>query len=657
MVAMNPVSSKNYLGRHAQDGTTGSCFSGNDPFDLAPGSLENCLHGMFICELSGRLQAASASFLELTGYSADEIHEMDVLSLVAEPFRQDFQLLQAEVNRNGRAGSFVEMAFISKGGERLWVALEVLRIDREPQPDRMLGIVHDLTEKQSLLEKLRSREAGYRTLINASLNAAFLVDLHGTILVANERGANRLGFTPTDIAGRNFQDLLPEEVVNLRKEMGIKAVIEGKLVQFEDKDENGSIYEHQFYPVLNEDGEVNQLAIYSVDITDRRASEDERKRLQAQLQQAQKMEAIGTLAGGIAHDFNNLMMAIQGNVSLVLLNMPPTHAHYEPLKNIEKGIRKGADLTAKLLGYARKGKYEIKPIDLNWLVKEISETFGRMRKDITIESELSENLSGIMADKGQLEQILLNLFVNAADAMPDGGTLTIKTRNVTHESIPTDLYRANPGMYVQLAVTDTGTGMPREVQERIFDPFFTTKKMGRGTGLGLASAYGIVKSHKGYIEVESTVGQGSTFYIYVPASKREPQEIHEESHRVSTGSGTLLLVDDEQNVLTVTSQILTRSGYTVIEAKSGREAVEHYSRKQDEIDLVLLDMVMPEMGGGEVYDSLKALNPEVKVLLASGYSLEGQAREIMKRGCDGFIQKPFSLIELVDRVKSILERH
>ena len=611
---------------------------------------------MFICEPSGRLLAASESFLALTGYSDSDIRGLNLHNLIAEPFHQDIRKMQAEVNRIGHAESFAELALLHKDSEQLWVALEGLRIERESQPARMLVIVHDLTQKQSQLDHLRTREAGYSTLINASLNAAFLIDLHGTILVANEKGAARLGYTPAEIVGRNFEALLPEDVAQKREEMGIKAVLDGKVVQFEDEDESSRLYEHQFYPVIDEDGQVNQLAIYSVDITDRRASEEERKRLQAQLQQAQKMEAIGTLAGGIAHDFNNLMMAIQGNVSLVLMNMPPTHAHYEPLKNIEKGIRKGADLTAKLLGYARKGKYEIKPVSLNILVKEISETFGRMRKDITIESELADDLSGIMADKGQLEQVLLNLFVNSADAMPGGGMLTIKTRLVTHESIPTDLYQANPGMYVQLSVTDTGTGMPPKVQERIFDPFFTTKKMGRGTGLGLASAYGIVKSHKGYIEVESTPGQGTTFYIYLPVSDRQPQKIQEENHRVTTGSGTLLLVDDEKNVLAVTSQILSRSGYTVIEAKSGREAIERYSRSKDNIDLVILDMVMPEMGGGDVFDRLKEINPGVKVLLASGYSLEGQAREIMKRGCDGFIQKPFSLSELVDRVKSILER-
>jgi PAS domain S-box-containing protein len=635
----------------------GSCTCGHGLQDIPSAVFEKCRHGMFVSDPGGRLLAANGAFQELTGYAADDFCGLNILDLVSAPYQQDFQNLQASANRDGGADSPVELALKRNDGQRIWVGLEILRVEHETRPVRLLGIVHDLSEKQALLEKLNSREAGYRTLINASLNAAFLIDLNGTILVASERGAHRLGYSPADIVGRRFEDLLPSDVLLKRKEIGIKTAMEGKAQRFEDRDENGLIYEHQYFPVHNDDGEVTQLAIYSVDITDRRESEQERKRLQAQLQQAQKMEAIGTLAGGIAHDFNNLMMAIQGNVSLVLMNMDPTHAYYEPLKNIEKGIRKGADLTAKLLGYARKGKYEIMPVDLNLLTKEIAETFGRMRKDITVEFALSEGLSGIMADRGQLEQVLLNLFVNAADAMPAGGTLTIETLDVSHESIPTDLHRVDPGMYVQLAVTDTGTGMPPEVRERIFDPFFTTKKMGRGTGLGLASAYGIVKSHKGYIEAESTVGQGSTFYIYLPASNRKPQRRVEETHQLATGSGTLLLVDDEQNVLTVTSQMLAKSGFRVIEANSGREAIECYLRNQGDIDLVILDMVMPEMGGGDVYDRIKDLNPAAKVLLASGYSLEGPAREIMKRGCDGFIQKPFSLTELVDRVKSILERN
>jgi CheY-like chemotaxis protein len=287
---------------------------------------------------------------------------------------------------------------------------------------------------------------------------------------------------------------------------------------------------------------------------------------------------------------------------------------------------------------------------------EISDTFARMRKDIVIRRELSPDVNGILADKGQLEQILLNLFVNSADAMPRGGTITIKTHIVSHESIHAGAYRPTPGPYVQLAVSDTGVGMPPEVQERIFDPFFTTKKMGRGTGLGLASAYGIIKSHNGYIEVESRVDHGTTFYIYLPASSGKPAANQEEARNCSGGSGTILLVDDEETVLRVTSQMLSRSGYTVIEAQGGEAAVRLYSQNQSKIDLIILDMVMPELGGGDVYDRIRVINPAAKVLLASGYSLEGQAREIMKRGCDGFIQKPFALDELLEKVQTVLNR-
>ena len=226
--------------------------------------------------------------------------------------------------------------------------------------------------------------------------------------------------------------------------------------------------------------------------SERKGAQEERKKLETQLRQAHKMEAIGTLAGGIAHDFNNLLMGIQGNISLMLLDIDPTHPHYERLRNIQKQVQSGARLTSHLLGYARKGRYEVKPIDLNQFVEETSETFGRTRKEITIRRELAEDLFSIEADHRQIEQVLLNLFVNAADAMSGGGDLILKTMNVTHKDIKDKPYDPIPGNYVLLTVADTGKGMDEETIERIFDPFFTTKEMGRGTGLGLASAYGII---------------------------------------------------------------------------------------------------------------------------------------------------------------------
>jgi CheY-like chemotaxis protein len=334
--------------------------------------------------------------------------------------------------------------------------------------------------------------------------------------------------------------------------------------------------------------------------------------------------------------------------------MEGAHPHYRILVNIESLIRSGADLTSKLLGYARKGAYESRPMELNDLVRETSETFGRMRKDITIRRDLSEDLKRTFADRGQLEQVLLNLFVNAADAMPEGGQLILKTRNVGHREIPSRGYTVNPGPYVLLTVTDTGVGMAPETIARIFDPFFTTKKMGRGTGLGLASAYGIVKSHNGYIEVESEEGKGSTFSVFLPATDRRSSDEPSPHWRPASGSGTILLVDDEQAVLEVTAQMIERLGYTVTRARSGREAIERFRERPEGFSLVILDMIMPEMGGGEVFDQLRRIHPRAKVLLASGYSLQGQAREIMNRGCIGFIQKPFTLQDLSIRLQAIL---
>jgi CheY-like chemotaxis protein len=367
------------------------------------------------------------------------------------------------------------------------------------------------------------------------------------------------------------------------------------------------------------------------------------------------MEAIGTLAGGIAHDFNNLLSVVQGNVSLMLFDIDPAHPHFENLKTIEKQVRSGAELTRQLLGYARKGRYYVKAISLNEVVRETSATFGKARKDIVIQTDLEDGPCPIEADRGQIEQVLLNLYVNAADAMPTGGTLTVQTAHVTHEEIQSKVYEPKPGEYVLLRVSDTGSGMNEETRRRLFEPFFTTKAMGRGTGLGLASAYGIVKGHGGYIDVESQEGKGSTFRIFFPATKKEIEHTVYLSGDLVTGSGTILLVDDEELVLATAAKVLKRLGYAVIEARSGREAVELYQGNKDRVDMVVLDMIMPEMGGGEVFDKIKEIDPGVKVLLSSGYSIDSQAKEILARGCRGFIQKPFSVKEFSSAVKVVLD--
>jgi CheY-like chemotaxis protein len=349
-------------------------------------------------------------------------------------------------------------------------------------------------------------------------------------------------------------------------------------------------------------------------------------------------------------------MGIQGNVSLILSDMDTSDPHYKRLQNTEKQIQSGAKLTSHLLGYARKGRYEVRPLSLNQLVEETSETFARTKREVTIHLELAAELFAVEADAGQIEQVLWNLFINAADAMPNGGEIILRTANVTHKDMMGRLYDPVPGNYVLFAVTDTGTGMDKELIGRIFDPFFTTKERGRGTGLGLASTYGIVKGHRGYVDVASRKGKGTTFKIYLPASEKRVYKAFKYSDRIVTGTETVLLVDDEEAIRQVGQELLEAMGYQVLLASNGEDAIELYGKHGDDIDLILLDIVMPKMGGGETYERMKEINPDVKVLLLSGYSIDGEATDILNRGCNGFIQKPFTMKELSGKIREIVEK-
>ena len=380
---------------------------------------------------------------------------------------------------------------------------------------------------------------------------------------------------------------------------------------------------------------------------------------EAQLRQAQKMEAIGTLAGGIAHDFNNILMGIQGHISLMLFQVDTSHPFHQRLKNLEKLVESGSKLTSQLLGYARKGSYEVKPIDLNAVIKETAETFRRVRKDVIFLFDFAEGLSLVEADSGQIEQIFMNLFVNAADAMPNGGKITIQTENTVIQDMASRPFSLKAGSYALLTVSDTGIGMDKATCERIFEPFFTTKEMGRGTGLGLASVYGIVKGHDGYIDVESVPGAGTTFRIYFPVSQKQAEEeSNPATESVLRGEETVLFVDDEDEIVKVSKALLEVIGYRVITAGSGQEALLVYEQRRDEIDIVLLDMIMPGMNGAQVYEQLKMINPEVRVLLLSGYNRDREASSLLAGQCDGFIQKPFKIQDLSLSIRQALDcRH
>ena len=379
------------------------------------------------------------------------------------------------------------------------------------------------------------------------------------------------------------------------------------------------------------------------------------RHLEKQLAQAERMDSIGRLAGGIAHDFNNLLMGIRGSASMISSKLQPDHPCDGYLQKIEVCVRNASELTSRLLAFARGGKYEVLVTDLNELIKENLDMFERTKKELTITGDFAADLWPTEVDRSQINQVFLNLFVNAWEAMPAGGDLFLKTENVVLAEEFVKAHDVPGGNYLKVTITDCGTGMDDATQARIFDPFFTTKEKGRGTGLGLASAYGIIKNHNGIVTVKSKPDQGTTFSVYLPATDKPVRQEHVSASEVVKGSETILLVDDEEVIITVGSDLLERLGYRVLVARDGLEALQMYRNSRDKIDCVILDMIMPEVNGGKTYDLLKQADPDIKVLLASGYSIDGQANEILKRGCNGFIQKPFSLEELSEKIRQVLD--
>jgi PAS domain S-box-containing protein len=393
------------------------------------------------------------------------------------------------------------------------------------------------------------------------------------------------------------------------------------------------------------------------EIDQRRQVEDAKQKLERQLQQAQRMKAIGTLAGGIAHDFNNLLMGIQGNLSLLMLRVAEHEPKYEYLTAIERCVESGANLTRQLLGYARGGKYVVAQINLNDTIRRTIGLFGRTRKEVNIHARYQEDLWPVNADQGQMDQVLVNLYLNAWQAMTTNKDIYLTTKNVELDEAFVQPFNVSPGRYVMIAVRDNGSGMDALTQEHIFEPFFTTKKMGIGTGLGLASVFGIIKNHEGIIDVESALGQGSSFYIYLPATETEAVETHRSPvGTILPGSETIMVIDDEEYILASLQAMLESLGYSVMNANGGRAAVELYEAQGDAIDLVLLDMIMPDMSGREVFDRIKTVRPDAKVILASGYSLNSQAEDVLNRGGSGFIQKPVDLVHLSQMIREVLDR-
>ncbi|MBU0991653.1 MAG: response regulator [Proteobacteria bacterium] len=534
--------------------------------------------------------------------------------------------------------------------------------------DLLKTIKNALEKKQLIIEnkaysyRLQLTEKFYQSVVHHSPDLIYVLGPAGRFTFANKAFERILGYKREEVIGKSYkmllfqEDFIKSELFFNERRTGERAAasVEMKLKRSDLYLKNNPSEASYLFVELKATGVYDRaitekgkkfLGTYGVarDMT-------YRKQLEYQLMQAQKMDAIGTLAGGIAHDFNNILMGIQGYSSLLLIGLTPDDSKYSKLVSIDQYVRNGAELTRQLLDFASDANYNVRPANLNTMLRKSISMFGRTKKEISIHSSFQKGLWPAEVDEGQISQVILNLYVNAWQAMPNGGELYVKSENVSLMRIEAEELGLNGGNYVRITVRDTGIGMDENTRQRIFEPFFTTKKKVSGTGLGLSSAYGIIKSHGGCISVLSTKGKGSIFYIYLPSTeKRVVYEIRPPARPV-IGKGTVLIIDDEENIINVTREMLESMGYTVMTAKSGNEGIDVFRRNSERIDVLILDMIMPGMSGGETMEHIKNIDPNARILLSSGYGREGAAEEIMARGCDGFIQKPYDLEKLSRKI-------
>ncbi len=612
--------------------------------------FENTGTATFVTEEDMTVSRVNAKCEELSGYSRDDIvGKMKTTDFIpAEELERIKKYHFGRRKKDDDIPPEYELKLVDKNGNIKNVLIQVAMI---PKTKQSISSIIDITPQKQAEEELRESEERYRLLVENANDAIFIIE-DGKVKFPNSKTEEMTGYSEKELSEIPFINIIhpdDREMVLERRRKRLLGKKPPSIYSFRMINKSGAELLVQINTVfIAWEGKPATLNFIR-DIS-------EQRRLETQLQQAQKMESVGTLAGGIAHDFNNLLMGILGRTTLISADVDSFHPHTEHLKGIEEYVKSAADLTKQLLGFARGGRYVVEPTELNELIKNQSQMFGRTQKDINIQEKYEKDLWVVEVDQKQIEQLLLNLYVNSWHAMPGGGELYIQTENIVIDEFFNRPYHVEPGKYVKISVTDTGVGMDKATQQRIFEPFFTTKEMGRGTGLGLASAYGIIKNHDGFIDVYSEKGQGTTFNIYLPASEKEAVkevEIHEELYR---GTESLLLVDDEDMIVDVGCGIIDRLGYKSLTAKSGEEAIGIYKKNYDKIDMVILDMIMPDMGGGETYDKLKEINPDIKVLLSSGYSIDGLATEILERGCNGFIQKPFNMADLSKKIREILDK-
>jgi PAS domain S-box-containing protein len=612
--------------------------------------IEQAADAILIADAAGHLIDANRKACDLTGYTRDELLQLGI----GDTYAPDDRPVAAQRLAALAAGQDVvaERRMRRKDGSDIMVEVSVTRL----QDGRIQGIVRDVTERKRAEWALRESEERYHSLIEGVRDIVFALGPDGTVTSLNAAFERVTGWPAEEWIGKPFEQLVHPDDLGLLFELVDRAV-RGEtqpVSQLRLRTRSGGYRMGEFAatPQFREGRLWGVLGI-ARDIT-------ERLSLEQQLRQAQKMEAVGRLAAGVAHDFNNILTAITGYAQLLLEDLGPNDPHREDVDEIRKAADRAAGLTRQLLAFSRQQILQPTVLDLNTLVGETESMLGRLLgEDVRLATRLAPNLGAVKTDRSQIEQVIMNLAVNARDAMPEGGQLTIETANVEMDDVyAREHFPALPGSYVMLAVSDTGTGMSEDTQAHMFEPFFTTKGKGKGTGLGLATVYGIVKQSAGFVWVYTEPGHGTTFKIYLPRVGQLPEPRISRAHPAAAsmdGTETVLVAEDEAAVRAVARQSLERHGYRVLEAPSGEAALDLAQRYSGRIHLLLTDVVMPGMSGRTLALRLAPLRPGMRTIYMSGYTDEAITRHGVLEPGVRYVQKPFSPDALVRRVREVLD--
>jgi PAS domain S-box-containing protein len=607
---------------------------------------------IYVKDDQGRYTFVNRHFELLSGLSADQVkgrtdHELFPKEVADNACKNDRKVFDSGVPLE------IEEFGPVNGEMHTFFSAKFPLSDENGRITAICGISTDINARKKMERSLKESEERFRVAMEANPDPVLLCDTEQRVVYFNPAFTRVFGWTRNECEGRPMVQFIPEarrhELSSLSETLLTKKTLPITETRFLTKDKRQLWVEITGAVYGGENGQPVGSILNIRDIS-------VQKQLQRQIQRTRRLESLSKLAGGIAHNINNLLMSIQFSAELIRLDNAPAPSITDNLSNIFKCIKSGSELTQQLLGMARIGKYAPRPLDINENILNCLEQFSQDACDITINWNLEKRVWQIEADRAQIHLVLTSLFNRAGQAMPQGGSLFVSSENVNLHETAATLHHLASGRFVKISITDTGKALDHYTQEHIFDPFHADLSIADGKGLGLASAYGITRNHGGSITLESTQGKGTTFHVYLPAIQALERTKTDKTILKKRKSQTVLLVDDEKIVAQTGAAMLEKIGFEVLVACSAEAALETFAAHRETVELVLLDMVMPGASGEEIFRELKAIEPRVKIILCSGYSIHGEASRIMAQGCDGFLQKPFSLEKLSAKIHEITDQ-